>query len=564
MIGAILFIAILAGVLFGAVFALQHYGFDALRNLFRKQETPLTQSQSDTQDLSAWQKQNFAAYYSQELHWGKCEDLDTSATAAVPGLPEVLAAPQYECADVKAPLIWSKSSSELAPDYTVEANPYESDAQASITLKAIREQLKDAPAHTLFFNPGGPGASGVSYLPKIIEQFPQTLRDAYSLATWDPRGVGASTPIKCFDSASDELADIYSSVPGEMPENYPAVKEDITNYHSDCARLTGSLLKYVDTQSAARDLELLSALSGDDKTNYFGFSYGTDLGAVYAGLFPQRVGKFALDGAALPDETLEETALSQAGGFQTELNAYLEDCLRSGNACPFAGQTLEYANSWIAASIAKLKASPLKAASGRELNDTGFFYGLAYTLYSKDSWQYLSLALSSLKKNASPDIFLILADAYFDYNSRTEHFESNMYEVNNAVNCIDRRDDFDLEREGENAQQIMQASPTLGSFFAYPEVGCEPYAKAADPVEYDESAPGAGPILVIGTLRDPATPYANAEQMAELLQSGVLLSYDSDGHTAFLSDTGALQKAVVDYFINGTVPENGTTYKPNG
>ncbi|MDR2508874.1 MAG: alpha/beta hydrolase [Candidatus Ancillula sp.] len=558
-----MFIAILAVALFGAIFALRHYGLDALWSKFTASQNVSSTRQDEASDLGEWQKQNFTAYYNQEIKWGACEDLDASQASGADALPSLIKPTEFECADVKAPLIWSEPSAELAKDYTLDANPYDSGTQASINLHIAREKLSTYPGKSLYFNPGGPGASGVSYLPQIISEFPDSLRAAYDITTWDPRGVGKSSPIECFENSAEELKFVYTSIPGQMPDNYDATLAEASGFQKSCADHTGSLLKYIDTQSAARDLNLISALIGSDKTDYIGFSYGTDLGAVYAGLFPQNVGKYVLDGAALPGETLEQTALAQAGGFQVALNAYLEDCITtSASTCPFAGQTVEYANSWIAASIKKLKDTPLKTSTGRELNDIGFFYGLAYTLYSKESWMYLSLALESLKKSASPDIFLILSDAYFEYNSRTEHFESNMFEGNIAVNCLDRQNAFDMEGEAKNADEIMKVAPTLGSFFVYPEVSCEPFTKATNQIKYDQSAPDTGSILVIGTLRDPATPYQSAEEMAKMFKNGVLLTYDSDGHTAFLSDTGELQKAVVAYFIDGTVPENGSEYKP--
>src|SRR5699024_6161520 len=157
----------------------------------------------------------------------------------------------------------------------------------------------------------------------------------YNIIGFDPRGVGASTPVTCqtdeeIDESRQENLKVWD------PADRDEVEAGTEDYAKDCAQNTGDLLGHVDTVSAAKDMDIIRAVLGDTQLDYLGYSYGTFLGSTYADLFPQKVGRFVLDGAMDPLATAQQLTLAQAEGFEGEIDAWLQNCLEGEN-CPFTG-----------------------------------------------------------------------------------------------------------------------------------------------------------------------------------------------------------------------------------
>ncbi|MBA3266013.1 MAG: alpha/beta fold hydrolase, partial [Nocardioidaceae bacterium] len=427
-------------------------------------------------------------FYDQQVKWVDCEG--------------------GECADIWVPLDYDD------PDGDV------------ITLKAKREPAGDESRRlgSIFVNPGGPGGSGIEYLDYVA--FDSTITDIYDVVGFDPRGVATSTPVDC---VSDEELDAYvSSEPS--PDTAQEVREfraDWAEFTAGCVANSGPLLEHVSTVEVARDLDILRALVGDKRLTFFGASYGTFIGATYAALFPDRVGRLVLDGAVDPLAAPRASAINQAAGFEEALTAYLQYCIDEGD-CPL-GDDLEGARERLIQLFAELDRDPLPTSGGRELTEGLAFYGVIVPLYSRDNWDYETQALrEALEGNG--DTLLLLADAYTDRQADGS-YPDNSLEVQPAVNCLDRPEDESLQEIKARADEFLERSPVFGVTAQWWPYGCSNWpAEAAEPLP-DFTAKGAAPILVVGTTRDPATPYEQAVRLADTLESGVLLSRDGDGHT---------------------------------
>ncbi|WP_029149402.1 alpha/beta hydrolase [Microbacterium indicum] len=460
-------------------------------------------------------------YYGQTLEWGDCEGVTSDV----------------ECADVTAPLDWSDP------------------AAGDISLAIARPSDRPAdPQGSLLINPGGPGSSGVDFLDQSIAYggIGEALFDAYDVVGFDPRGVGRSTPVTCYTSTSDidaYLYDIPDAERGSDAWDEQSTEAD-TAYAEACEANSGDLLEHITTDQAARDMDLIRAVLGDEKLNYLGFSYGTYLGATYAELFPDEVGRFVLDGALDPSIPASEVGRTQIIAFEKSLGTYLENCLGSTD-CPFRGTTDQALDS-VSTLLASLDASPLATSDGRELGADAMSTAILAALYSEENWPYLTQAFAGALQG-DPAAAMFLADFY---NGRENGgYTSNTTDAFNAYNCMD----YPVE-EGDTAeadQQLLdEEAPVLGPYMYGTDVCAEwPYPPTGD--RHAITADGAAPIVVIGTTGDPATPIQWAESMADNLASGVMVTYDGEGHTAYGSGSACIDDAVETYFTAGTVPADG-------
>jgi pimeloyl-ACP methyl ester carboxylesterase len=472
---------------------------------------------SGTQTTAAGYGGSFAQYFGQTLSWEDC--------GAV------------ECADMSVPIDWTDPESD------------------SVIIALARQNAAGASEGTIFVNPGGPGGSGVDFVQYAVSG---QLASSFDVVGWDPRGVGASTQVTCFDGAAKD-----ESLYGTFESDYltdgwiDELESDSAEYAAACQTNTGALLGHIDTVSTANDLELMRHIvTGDAPLYYIGYSYGTFIGAVYADLFPERVGKFVLDGAVDPTLDAFDTLLVQMTGFESGFRAYMADCL-SGSGCPFTG-TLEQALAQAHALIGTVDDLELEGSDGRVLDSATVGTATAMALYSEGSWPYLTDVFVGIAES-DPEPSFFLADYYNDRDSGGS-YASNSVEVYQATTCLDNDFAADEKTTIERVSEIAAAAPTIGQYLAYDDfavldVMCSnwPYPPAELPDRYD--APGAAPILVIGTSNDPATPYSWAVSLADQLSSGVLVSVEGEGHTAYNSDNVCVNDVVDSYFLTGAVPE---------
>ncbi|MEP7191628.1 MAG: alpha/beta hydrolase [Actinomycetota bacterium] len=405
---------------------------------------------------------------------------------------------------------------------------------------------------SLVVNPGGPGGSGVFYAAGA--QFTDPVLQAYDVVGFDPRGVGTSAPVKCLNDR--EMDTFLGGDP--TPDNRSEEQKlaDAAKAFADkCKANGGTLLGHVSTIDAAKDMDVLRAALAEPKLNYLGKSYGTFLGATYADLFPSKVGRFVLDGVVDPNLTSSQVNEGQAVGFETATRAYVKDCVDKGK-CPLGG-SVDSGMARLRDFLRQLDAKPLPISDPyvKALTEGWASLGIAGPMYDPRRWPDLTDALRlALDGQGGP--LMRLAN---DYAERTTAgaYLGNLMQVIYAVNCMDRSDVKALAHYETEARSLTASAPTWGPFLAWSTVPCGYWPVPANNAPKKITAAGSGPIVVVGTTRDPATPYKWAQGLAAQLQNGHLITYDGDGHTAYMRSNSCVDDAVDAYLIKGAVPPPG-------
>lgn len=458
-------------------------------------------------------------YYGQVLQWEECGE--------------------FQCATATAPLDWDTPSA------------------GEIELALIRQPASGQRLGSLLMNPGGPGVSGYDAVATSLDvAVSETLQERYDVVGFDPRGVGRSSAVDCFTPKElDQL--LYAPARGVRGTNeWLTSQNELTHrFGQACLRNTGDLLANVDTASTARDLDMLRAALGDDQLTYLGYSYGAYLGTVYAGLFPDRVGRLVLDGPIDPTLNRAAITLAQATGFETALRSYLSACIPAAT-CPFQG-TPDDALPIVRDILDAVAKNPIPSTDGRVLSVDTLLIAIAAPLYLKDTWPILDTVFTSVLAGQA-EVALTVVDGYFGRTPEGE-YSGNLPEAIRAVNCLDHTAQNNVEVMKEEARQLSKAAPHIGVYFSFGDVSCLSWPYQSDLERVAITAPGAAPILVLGTTGDPSTPHAWAVAVASQLESGVLVTRTGEGHTAFNKGDTCVDAAVEQYLVDGVVPPADVT-----
>jgi pimeloyl-ACP methyl ester carboxylesterase len=466
-----------------------------------------------------------AGFYAQRLTWTPCGKY-------------------FQCARLYVPFDYAR------PDGRAFSLPV-------IKLPAARPALRIGP---LVLNPGGPGESGLQYtLAARAGEFTQAVRDRFDIVGFDPRGVGGSIPSLHCRTGHQADAPVMPDTPARLAAYESAVKA----YVQACARIAGAMLPYLGTQWAARDMDILRAALGQSRLTYFGWSYGTVLGASYVQQFPRRVRAFALDGAVDPQASGLDADMAQAQGFTITFGQFAAWCTRQPG-CPLHG-TLPQVTQQVAGLIARANARPLtnRRPGAQVANGEMMLLGIVASLYFTSWWPDLRDGLSQALASGDGTVLVQLADAML--LGSPDGRDSNLVDVENAVDCIDRPWPKSVAAYQAAAAAAAKAAPLFGLSFVYGSLACAYWPVPSHHVlsgpASGTTAPASGgvpPVLVLGELRDPATPYAGAVALARWLRSGVLLGWDGAGHTSYLEGSSCVDNAVDAYLISLRVPRAGT------
>lgn len=465
------------------------------------------------------------SYYGQKLTWRTCGE------------------PGYQCATMKAPLNY--------------AAPGAGDIRLAVSRKKATgpgERLG-----SLLVNPGGPGGSAVRYLQGYAGiTYPRSVRARYDLVAVDPRGVAGSEPVQCLTGRRMDAYTQTDFTPDDHRETALLV-DAFKKFANGCGAHSPRLLRHVSTVEAARDMDILRAVLGDKRLTYLGASYGTFLGATYAGLFPGRVGRLVLDGAMDPSLPARKLNEGQAAGFETAFRSFAKDCVRRRD-CPLgdAGTSPAQVGRNLKAFFARLDAKPIPAgdSGGRMLGESLATTGAVAAMYNELTWPRLRQALTRAIKHRDGSGLLALSDSYYERGPDGAY--QNLISANSAVNCLDTPSAFSTPEQARQALPAFEkASPVFGRFLTWAALGCAYWPVKPTGTPHRIEAKGAAPIVVVGTTRDPATPYPWARALASQLSSGRLLTYDGDGHTAYGRGSECIDSAINTYLLTGTPPTQG-------
>ncbi|MBG0830636.1 alpha/beta fold hydrolase [Planomonospora sp. ID67723] len=478
----------------------------------------------------------------------------TAPGATAPGAPERQGAISWEtCADIKRP----DGQGPATPDPSLQCGKlavpldYAKPGGATIDLALIRVKAAGPGERigSLLFNFGGPGGSGVDTLAQAAKSF-GTLGARYDLVSFDPRGVERSSGVRCGGSEQMDRFTSLDSVPGDAAER-AEIERTIEEFADACQETSGKILPHVGTVNAAQDMDRIRQALGDAKLNYFGMSYGTQLGAVYATKFPDRVGRFVLDAPLDPSVSMEERTLVQTAGFQQAYESFLKDCVKDAGQCETGADTT-VANKNVDKLLDDLDDRPLTVGD-RRLTQGLAVTGIAAALYSELSWPFLDQALGMAMKGDGRGL-LALADSYNGRDANGSY--STIMSSFPAVSCVDTAERPDAATLARTEAAALKVSPLFGNggmgiiCSAWPVPGSDEAMKV--------DATGSAPIVVIATTGDPATPYEWGPKLTEQLKTAVLVTHKGEGHGAYLSGEACVKKTTDAYLLEGKVPAEGT------
>ena len=472
---------------------------------------------SATEETTPQNLTNLESFYSQELVWKECKDDK-----------------KFECAEIQVPV-----------DYQNPGN-----ASLTLALKKLPAKQSSNKVGSLLINPGGPGGSGTDYVTYAEDAFGKRLMDSFDIIGFDPRGVALSTPLDCL---TDKEVDEFIAFDG-TPDTEQELKDSLQlsiDLAKGCEAIENNLIAHVGTQEAARDMDIIRELVGDEKLNFLGASYGTYLGGMYAELFPEKVGRLVLDGAVDPSLSGEEQSFDQAVGLDTALRRFVEDCPKYDD-CPLT-QTGAGGVKEIRDFLDSLDTKPLKTEDPeRILTQAMGVYAVAGFLYSDEWWSYMRQSLATAFEGDGTDL-LVIVDLF---NERKDDgtFATNATEAIYAINCFDEPSTTTEAQVREFAKTWIKDAPVFGDYLAWGNLACTIWpVKDPNPIN-KFVAQGAAPIIVVGTKYDPATPYKWAVGLSSQLSSSVLLTYEGDGHTAYMRGSECIDKEIENYLVDGTIP----------
>jgi pimeloyl-ACP methyl ester carboxylesterase len=481
---------------------------------------------------------------------GAAATTTTPATSGT-GLSAWRACGKLQCATLTVPVDYTQPEGE----------------QVQIAVSRLRASHAGQRLGALVFNFGGPGDAGAETLADYASQVPATIRARYDLVSFDPRGTGKSRPVECIDDATADRLNAVDPTPNsdaDLRAFYDGTNDPV-DLIAQCIAKNGNWLAQLGSRNVARDLDRLRAALGEHLLNFVGYSYGTVIGAVYAQMFPTRVGHLVLDSPVdLSADALEELR-GNAQGFEQALDGFLADCA-TNRKCTF------YSNGDPKTALvtlqqrfeAGLQLPTSDASTGTKSKRTAgvaaFYTALIYALYDRQyGWPELAGALAEAR-NGDGSTLLAMADLY--NGRRNDGTYDNINEVIGVILCDDREDAVPtFEEYRAEYEREVAGYPLLGKLVGSTLLGCDPRLPRPPATEQlGDVRADTAPILVVGTTHDPATPFAGADDLVTRLAGSRLLTFDSTEHTAYTKNA-CIDRAVDAYLLNGTLPPTGTVCK---
>ena len=465
------------------------------------------------------------------IQWRPCD---------IPSVPADFMPSDAECSELAVPIDYDRPESGVA------------------TIALIRIPATGDKIGSLLLNPGGPGGSGVTFAVGVLTSIPDEVRERFDIVGFDPRGVELSKPAVWCNSDADNDRIRADPQVDYSPEGVARIEQLSKEYIQRCVDKTGEeFLTNVGTDNVVKDMDKLRDALGDDKLNFVGFSYGSDLGASYAEAFPQNVRALVLDGAVDPNIDPMQSQIMQMEAFQKAFNDFAADCASSRD-CPLGTDPAKAVDVFHSL-VDPLVDKPAPTSDPRGLSYSDAITGTISALYSPSFWDTLTNGLKSLRNGSDADDLLALADQYWQ-RGRDGHY-ANMSDANTAVVCADNAFPKDPQAWAEQDRKVREVAPfvSYGEFTGYAPRGvCALWPVPSDSEPHTISAPGLAPVLVISSTGDPATPYEDGVQLAEQLH-GVLLTVKGTQHTAAFGGDDCVDDIVTRYLVDLEVPPPDAT-----
>lgn len=462
-----------------------------------------------------------ASFYAQDATWGPCADRS----------------PRVQCASVEVPM-----------DYR---NP----GGRALELALLRVPSTGKARGSLIVNPGGPGAGGMDFAEYLATVFDANVRGAFDIVGFDPRGVGESAPVTCLTGKQTTRWYRTDPTPDTAKERR-TLWQRASEISDGCLTSDPQLARFVGTDNTVRDIDVIRSAVGDEKLNWFGFSYGTSLGAVYAQEFPGRVGRMILDGGVDPKLDAMEVSKDQSDGFQLAIERFASDCARK-TGC--VADTRNGVITAINALLRRLDRNPMPTDGSRRLVQAEALTALFFSMYSTDLWPTLRTGLRDAAKGDGTTL-QVLAQLANDQTG-PDSYGTNIASAFYAIGCWDfpappgipglRAAAREWSRNvsvPQMAQAMSWGNAPCSSWFAHSPTPPQPVTSTTD-----------APILIIGTAYDPATPLRWSRALADQLPTSRLLVHRGDGHTAYGNTSMCIDDLTDRYLLSGALPAAGTT-----
>lgn len=451
---------------------------------------------------------------------------------------------------VPEPLVWEEYRGRIQFALLDVPIDYDDPSKGTIELFITRHQATDQGSRigTLLVNPGGPGFGGSDYAIFAGQLYDDALLRHFDIVGWDPRGTGESVPaIDCVDDY-----DRYFGSEVDLADDPAAMAETLAReFAAECERRNPDTLMYVGTNNSARDMDTIRRALGEETISYLGFSYGSELGAVWATLFPETVRAAVFDGAADPTADSLEGSLQQMAGFQASLDRFLARC-DENPSCDFHNDG--DASGAFDRLLAQLRENPIPADDGRPLVGHGIATTAAVVaMYNELYWPQLERALAAAAAGDGSGL-LALHDTYFQ--RRADGTWGNELEAFQVISCADTPDRPTPDEVAADLPLYREVAPRLFPDDATPSFFCTFFPPAVDP-RVEVTGAGAGPITVIGATGDPTTPLESSRTMAATLEDGRLVIVDTNNHGGYFTSACA-RRVVTEHLVDLAPPADGT------
>jgi pimeloyl-ACP methyl ester carboxylesterase len=472
------------------------------------------------------------------ITWRDCNAELQKLVAGQPGSDRNLS---FECGTTKVPIKYDEPGGAALPLFLVR----------------IVAAGQTGRIGSLMVNPGGPGASGADAALGLALTLPMDVLNRFDIVGFDPRGVGSSTPVDCISDGLKER--IVAAEPRPTTdEQLDAAFGLAQEVADDCAKEYGDALGTFNTVDTARDMDQIRQSLGDEKLTYLGYSYGTTLGSTYAELFPDKVRALVLDAAVDPDTDAKAAAEERAKALEKGFDAFAQNCVGLIAGCPIGADPRAFVEGLLAQAAQTPIPSSERPEDGstetREATPGVVMTAVQAALSDTASWPQLAQALAAAQKGDSAGLFS-LADSYSGRLQNGAY--SNRLDANVAINCADHDETFDKTEIRDLAAEWGVTYPLFGADSAVRLYTCSVWKADRTPLP-ERDAEGSAPILVVGNTGDPVTPLPGAQAMADDLDSGVLLVWQGNGHTAYPKNE-CIIAAVNAYLIDLTSPMDGLT-----